>query len=428
MADTSISLPKESARVVARERLAWLIVWAAFVVFVFFAVSIPLGVRWYVQRATVAQWATAQSTGSGTPTRIEIPNAPDAVALEGGRVKPDVPEGSNIRTDATSQAQLEFFDRSTLTVFPNSHVTLSEMRRPRFGQSNQPSRVIVRVHSGRVRAQVSPSTRPDVLFEIQTPQAPGPNGGILLDAGSYAIETSNEETHVSVRRGQATVSGQTGQVVVLRPDERAEIALGAAAAGPLPAKRNLLVNSDFQFPEVASPISRGVLVDGWTVESDQGGDGGSVDGTVDIVTTGASRAIRLLRQNSANNHGETGVVQPVGKHVDDYLSLNLSLYVEIVSQSLSGGGEQSSEFPLIVRVDYTDRSGGVRHWTQGFYCDNPAGFNIVSGQSIPCNAPYPYEVDLQEVLFQPLRIDSIKIYASGWDWDVYASQVELIAE
>jgi hypothetical protein len=427
MADTTITVPQETTKV-AREKLAWAVLLISFAIFLFFAISIPLGIRWYIQQASVAQFAAAQSTGSVTPVLIQLPNASDPVALDVGRLKQDVVEGSVIRTDRTSQAQLDFFDRSTLTIFPNSEVTLSQMRRPRFGQSNQPSRIIVEVHSGRVRAQVSPSTRPEMHFELQTPQAPAPNGGIELQAGSYAIETSNEVTHVSVRLGAASVSGQTGQAIVLQPNERAEIPLGEAAAGPLPAKRNLLVNSDFQVPLVAAPISQGDLTAEWAVVSDQGGDGGTVDGTVDIVTTGASRAIRFVREGSSNNHGETGVVQQVNKHVDDYLSLNLSLYVEIANQSLSGGGEQSSEFPLIARVDYTDRSGGQRHWTQGFFCQNPAQFNIMNGTPIPCNAPVPYEVDLKEVLYQPLRIDSIKIYASGWDWDVYVSQVELIAE
>lgn len=423
----SIAESGKKPTIISREQTAWAVLLISFACFVVLALSIPLTVNWYLETASVPKLASAQGT-SGT-TLIANPTLPaDAVLrVNGGERRTDISERSELRTDANSQILVEFFDNSTLTIFPNSTVTLREMRRARFGRSSRPDRIIVVVSNGRVRAQVAANSEP-IHLVLQTPQAPAPHGGISLAPGSYAIESSNEETHVSVRSGVAFVSGQTGHTITLKANERAEIALGAAATGPLPARRNLLVNSDFQQLEVAVPISRGPLAGSWTVTSDQGGDGGTVDGTVDVVTTGATRALHFVRESSNNNHGETSVTQPIRKLVGDYLALTLRLDVRIVNQSLSGGGEQSSEFPLIVRIDYRDRYGEPQHWTHGFYCRNPARYNIQRGTEIACDTRRPVEFDLKKQLNNPTTIESIQLYASGWDWDVYVSDLELSAE
>lgn len=413
-------------RWMSREKLAWSVMLVAFAVFMVLLISVPLGGHWYLQHATVAQLATVQGT-SGKTLIEDGGTRANPVAIEAGRAQPDVREGSVLRAD-DSQAVIFFWDRSSLTVFPNTTVTINEMRRPRFGYSDQPSRIALTVHNGRVRAQVSPRAGRAMEWVVNTPQALAPHGGILLEPGSYAIEAMPDLTHVSVRSGAAQVSGQTGKTVRLREAERAEIALGAEAVGPLAANRNLLVNSDFQNPEHASPISQGDLVSGWQVWSDQGGDGGDVDGTAEVVTLGTTRAVHLVRSGSNNNHGETGIVQEVNKLVEDYLSLLLRFDVRLVHQSLSGGGEQSSEFPLIVRVDYTDQNGDLQHWIHGFYYQNESGYNIINGEEIPRDVPFRFEVNLEKVLNNPRTIERVQFYASGWDWNVYVSEVELVVE
>jgi hypothetical protein len=412
-------------RLMSREQLALTVIVIAFACFLVLAITIPAALYLYVQNTTVPQLVTVQGT-DGT-TLVEVPNRRDPVAIEAGRLKEDVLEQSLLRADATSQAQILLFDRSTVTIYPNSTVTISEVRRPRFSRSGRPNKIVLTVDSGRVRVDVAAAAERRVHFEVQTPHALAPHGGILLDEGSYAIETSNEVTHVSVRWGAALVSGQTGRAVRLNANERTEIALGSAAVGPLPAARNLLVNSNFQNPENAIPISYGPLVAGWTAASDQGGDGGTVDGTVDVVITGVTRALHFKREGSMNNHGSTTVMQDVNKVVEDYLSVLLRLDVRVVSQSLGGGGEQSSEFPLIVRVDYQDGNGDNQHWTHGFYCHNEQGFNIIRGTEIPCDTRRTFEVDLKQELASPRVIHRVSIYASGWDWEVYVSDLEMLA-
>ena len=121
-------------------------------------------------------------------------------------------------------------------------------------------------------------------------------------------------------------------------------------------------------------------------------------------------------------------VEVMDERVADYLSLLLRFDVQIVYQALSGGGVQSSEFPIIVRVDYMDGSGATRTWTHGFYAQNDAGYNVVDGEKIPLDTVYRFETDLTSVLVDPQLIYNIRFYASGWDWEVYVSEVELIAQ
>jgi hypothetical protein len=420
--------PTPATPTVSRERLAWMVLLISFSVCAILSFAIPYSIVSYVNGSSVSRIATGQGT-SGTAL-IERPDLPgDAlVRINSGEAR-DITEGSVIRTDNTTQLLVEFFDGSTLTIFPDSVVILSEMRQPSFpGYTAQPDRIVLRVTDGRVRVQVAPTPERVRHFEIQTPHAPSPQGGIVLEGGSYAIETATDMTHVSVRSGTAVVKGQTGNPVSVTDNERAEIPLGAAAGGPFPTQRNLLANPNFDRLESSVPISAGPLAQGWFVVSEQGGDGGTVDGTVEVDTSGVSRALHFMRQGSGNNHGETSVVQQVDKLVGDYSLVQLRFDVRIVSQSLSGGGLLSSEFPLIVRVDYQDQYGNPQYWTQGFYCQNTAGYNIVGGVEVPCGTRRNIEIALNAIPNAPTALTSIEFYASGWDWDVYVSDVEITVE
>ena len=411
-----------------RERQAWLVLLGTFSICVLLAVAVPTAAYIGYHSWTVGQRASLQST-SGT-ARLEVAGQRDPLAVPVGSTKADVVAGTRITTDSRAQALLTLADRSTLTIFPNSVMQIDRMERPRFNAA-APMAVTFTVLSGRVRVQIAPMSADSLDLTIHTPHAPAPQGGIALGTppfASYGIEVASDATSIAVRSGAATVAGQTGGAVALAPGQRAEIPLGAAVRGPFAAQRNLIANSDLQNPEVARPISSGVLVERWLVTSDQGGDGGDVDGTVEINTLGSSRAMHFERIGSNNNHGETAVYQPLGRIVSDYVSLTLRLDATIVSQSLGGGGEQSSEFPLMVRIDYTDVNGNPQHWTHGFYCQNPLGYNILNGSELPCGTRRTVEFDLRAAIPLAQRLDQIKLYASGWDWESYASDIELIAE
>jgi hypothetical protein len=82
-------------------------------------------------------------------------------------------------------------------------------------------------------------------------------------------------------------------------------------------------------------------------------------------------------------------------------------------------------------LDYKDIYGGVRHYVWGFYYENPAGHPInVEAYKIHRDRWYPFESGnlMKKLPGEPAYIISLKIYASGHDYESMVSEVELLAE
>jgi hypothetical protein len=188
----------------------------------------------------------------------------------------------------------------------------------------------------------------------------------------------------------------------------------------MPAARDLLYNGDFK-----SELNK------WSVYNEQGVDAGVVNGSAEIVQSGDRSAVRLARMGEDGNHCETGIVQEINRDVRDFTSMRFHADVQLLYQSLSGGGYMSSEFPVIVRIDYKDIYGIDRFWTHGFFYQNDSAFPVQNGDQIPRYKWYPYESgDLMKDLgdIRPSWINSMRIYASGWNYQSMVAEVGLIVE
>ncbi len=394
------------------ERLAWIVLSISFAIFCSLAVGIPLGIRWYLINATQVHKTSLAAIG-GTVI-VEEPNANVPFAVTD--TKDDVVEGSTIKTDATSQAFVEFFEHSTLHLYNKTQVIIHKTQSPKFALSSKPNLIALEVLGGRVRIGVAPSTHSSLDFQVQTPHAVVE----LREDGSYSLEVSTEELHLTVRDGYARVMAM-GKVVELGRGERTIVEIGREPVGPLPAERDLIVNGDFKQP----------LAVGWKAYHEQI-DPKEVSGKAEIITFGDRQAVRFWRMGKARNHAETGILQVINKDVRDFTFLQLQLSVRLLDQSLPGGGTLSSEFPIIVRIDYKDINGNDNFWTHGFYFKDPIeGWPIINGEKIPRYVWYPYESpNLMEELrdVKPAFIKSIRIYASGHDYQSMVSQVQLLAK
>ena len=391
------------------ERLAWTILLIAFAIFCALAVLVPWSIRWYIINATDAREATLEVINGTVLVWEQNAGRPSGVT---DTMK--VSEGSTIETNGTSRAILTLFENSTITLFPETRVTLVRMRSPKFGLSPRPNVIASEEGGGRIRVGAAEPLDRALSFEVRSPQAV-----ILLEEGSYSVEVTNESAEVAVRAGQAVVRA-AGEEVVLREGKRTVIALGQAPSKPMPAARNLLVNGNFKKP----------LTYGWQVYKDQGGDGGDVDGQVEVVSLGDRRAVRFYRTGSGGNSAITGIIQKINEDVSDYRFLKLHADIRLIYQGLSGGGYQSSEYPVIIRLKYRDKYGSEAEWIHGFYYQNDANNPTQNGERVPRYVWNPYETDnLLETLDPlPFYIISLRIYASGWDYDSMVSEVGLIAE
>jgi len=391
-------------------RLAWTVLIVSFLTFCVLIISVPLGVRWYFMHATESQIATLDVISGTILVEDRIARLPIGVTSSW-----EVLEGNYIRSDAKSRAVLTLFDDSTITIFEGTEILIEQMHTPQFSFSDQPDAIVLRQASGRIRIIAAPAN-PARHFELNSPQMKA-----VLNPGSFSSEVDNERTQIAVREGKVRVEAQNGSVS-LRKGERTIVETTKGPSPPMSIERDLISDGSFR---------QGL--EHWTAYSDQGGDAGTIDGSVEVFSSGDRSAIRFYRTGGEGNHCETGIVQDINQDVSDYLSLELHCDIRLLYQSLSGGGQLSSEYPVSLRVNYQYDAGGElreTHWYHGFYYQNMADFTTLNGEQIPRNIWFPYDSGnlLQLLDPKPVRITSIQIYASGWNYESLASEVRLYAE
>jgi hypothetical protein len=394
------------------KRMAWLVLLAAFGINCALAVSIPLTVRWYLLNATVGHEATVESI-MGTVLVWE----PGATTPIGVTSSTAVREGSRIQTDSSSRAFVTFFDNSTATVSFDTETRLVAMRSPRFGFSTKPDFLHLDIIRGQVNIGVAlPVSRRQAF------QATSPHMSATLNEGSYSLKVTDDSSRTIVHLGAAQVTAQ-GKTVALTQRERTTVRAGQQPAEPVAAPQNLLVNGGFEEE----------LSVGWQAYNEQGGDGGDVDGEISIVDLpgGTSRAIRFFRTGSGGNHCETVIRQDLNEEISD-LATSISIYlrVRLLNQSLSGGGYLSSEYPLMIRLEYEDVYGSEGHWTHGFYYQNQDNNPTMYGEMIAYRTWFDYGSGniLEAIYPRPARLKSLLIYASGWDYESMVTDISLVVE
>lgn len=397
------------------DRVAWLVIYGAFAVFLVLCLTVPLGIRYYLQHATTPKEATLEVIGGTVRVREPGVAAPIAVTKS-----VQVSEGASIETDENSRGILTFVDRSTTILFPGTQMTLHRMRVAAFPWGVEPITIVLDQTRGRIRIGAAPQLTPadnparTRSFQILTPQLKA-----SLTEGSYSVEVGTDASQVFVRDGSAIVESAGRSVTVTR-GQRTVAHRNEPPLPPLPAAQDIIVNGDF-----SDPLARG-----WNVVRESGADPALVNGTVTPLTMDDRNAVRILRRNANQISANTGIVQQINREVSDYRTMRLAADVRLHFQNLSGGGILSSEYPLILRLKYRDQYGSEGEWVHGFYYQNLTNNPTVNGESVPQAVWVPFEssnlLELAEP--RPFFITSLQIYASGWDYESYVTAVRLIVE
>jgi hypothetical protein len=399
------------------ERIAWTVLSAAFLVFCSLAVGIPLSIRSFLLNATVTQ-QTQMQVIEGT-ILVRRPNSDAPIGVTQAQA---LAPGDEVITDDSSWATLDLFDRSHVILYSNSDLELQRVESPRFRLSDHPDLIVLNLTGGLVRVGVAPPNERPTQFQIVTPHTT-----VRVEDGSYRVRVTNQGTEVTVARGEALVKTNAGYLPVSL-GTRTFVDLQGTSSGSMPAAQNLIENSDFVLPiSTAWITSAQVLAPAANPPS------------IQVVEDGGRMAARFVRrEQDQGNHTQATIEQKLGYDVRDFMRLEVSLDVKLDFQSLSGGGQLSSEFPVIVRLDYKDRWGNDHFWTHGFYYQNEAGHTIFRdswgqplGEQIPRGVWYPYESgNLLELLGEsrPVYITGLQVYASGWNYDSLVTEVQLIVE
>lgn len=401
------------------ERLAWTVLLASFAVFMALLILVPLSIRYVIEVATVKQTAVLDPA-QGT-TLLYAPGSVEPIAIT--ELRDDVVEGSIIEAgDSPTQATVRIINEpegdqalGSVQIFSGTRLRIDRMRSPMFELSGSPYSVVITLDKGQARVFTNSGEQRPLAVRIVTP-----HGDIDLDAGSFQIAVTDEQTDIAVSAGEATLTKDGAAPLVVDSGLRAWITAEALAGEALPAAQNLLRNGNFA-ESMKDTWDSYVVAENVT------------PGKVSIMERDGRRVAYFVRQGEDNVPTEVGIRQQIGKDVNVYDKLYLQLDVKLLFQSLSGAGYLSSEYPLRVELTYTDVYGKQLTWGHGFYYRDPDNENwkIVNGEKIPPFNWYTYRSpDLMELLkdTRPAHIDSIRIYSSGWNYQSMVSEVFLVAE
>ena len=401
------------------ERLAWTVLLASFAVFLVLSISVPLTLRYWIEHATVRQNAVLDPI-QGT-ILLYPPRSLEPIAVS--ELREQVAEGSIVEAgESPTQATVRLisegendFALGSLQLFSGTRLQLDRMRSPLFELSNAPYQALITVERGQLRVFTNSGVERPVAVVLVTP-----HGRIELGAGSYQIAVTAEQTAITVSAGEALLFKENHPALAVSSGLRAWITATAIADQPVVATENLLRNGNFT-QEMRDSWESYVIAQNVT------------PGKVSIMERDGRRVAYFVRQGEDNVPTEVGIRQFIDKEVNVYDRLMLQLDVKLLFQSLSGAGYLSSEYPLRVEVNYTDIYGKQLAWGHGFYYRDPENSNwkILNGEKIPPFNWYTYRSpNLMELLKEtrPARIDSIRIYASGWNYQSMISEVFLVAE
>ncbi len=399
-------------------RVAWLVLLTSFFACVFLAIAVPVGARAVLLHSTRSRNAFLQAS-QGT-AQLWAPNSRDPSAVIERR---PVVEGSRIATDAATKAVLSLStdeqgqdNLATIQLSPNTKVKLTESRSPRFGVSPDPHSAQFDFTGGRLFLTVQQADQRDVQIQVTTPTAL-----VDLGPGVYDMTADDQETRVRVRSGTAAVTGE-GKNVQANAGERVNVLAGRQPEFPVSETVNLIVNGSFE--KQLAPL--------WQESAEV--KPGYTPGEVELVQDDRRSAVRFSRRAEEDVPNRVLVTQTVNRDVEGYDNLALRFDLKVLYQSVPGGGEKDSEYPVMVDLDYTDVYGKELHWYAGFYnLELPPGspYPKPSGERVPLGVWYTYESpNLFEVLQEtrPARINSLTIYANGHDYESMVSDVALTVQ
>jgi hypothetical protein len=399
------------------QRVAWLILIVNFLLCWVLATAAPLGVRSYLLHASRPQ--PAYVTAMVGTVQLQAADADDPIAVTDRR---GVPEGSRITTDNTAKALLTIFADeqdgevlASIQLFQDTALRFERVRMPRFDWSSDPSQLTLTLQRGRVTIVTQATGNRPVRTYLTAAHV-----SIACDLGTFGIELDKGDTIVRARAGAAQVTA-ANTLVTVQSGERVIVPANSRPDLPVTDALNLVLNGAFE----------GRLAPIWQPFVNLERGKGLQPGTVAQEQVSGRQALHFARREEDGAPNEVGMQQAVNRDVQGYDSLVLRLDLQLLYQSVPGGGYRASEYPVMVKITYTDIYGKDLFWVQGFYyMDLPARstWDLPTGEKVPMGIWYTYESpNLFELLrdTRPARINAISIYAAGHDYESRVADVAL---
>jgi hypothetical protein len=439
VADAAIHPPR-----VQTQQIAWGVMLIGFAVFCIICLISGLGIQYFLFESSVPM-PTMLVVSRGTASLTEADLVPQAEVR--GR---ELWNSALVSTDSQSQAMLSFLDRqldnvliASITLRSNSSADLDQVSRPRFEWSADDYHINLSDIYGEFEVTIPDDLGRGVRLELGTRR----NALVYLTrAGSYAVSATNTEVVVSNFSGEALLitPERVGQTIT--EGQRGAFYYDTQQLTPLAGYTNLLEDglSEDTVLEAAS-IADGGNFQAWRCTHVQNVPTDPL-GSYGFEIVDGRWGLRLLRGGGTTSHADTSCTKSFtwmgqnGLDVSGYDYLALQATFKVMGHSLSVCGSQGSECPLMLKMDYIPQSGGAAEvWIHGFFSFINAGANYPlrcdsctqDHDIIRDNAWYSYDSgNLMVLLPQQLRPRSIlnlRFYASGHEYDVYVSDISLLA-
>jgi hypothetical protein len=419
-------------------RRAWLVLAAAFMIFSAVLVSLAAGAYAYRRSAMQQREGTLQTSGE---VLLQPKNETRFKQVRAGE---PVREGDRIKTQNGVEARLIFFDNAELRLAEGALVLIDELQSSRF--VNDEKRVRLVQEQGWSRLLASPASdfkvgRYTVLLEgmeVEAQSQPGIGTEMSLelrpaaDASPEQGANAPQEARVAVYQGMAQARAGT-DTVTLHEGQATSYAGSGRLAPPVAMPNNYIRNGAFEALVTREP-QHDLWPQGWAETRDQGGDGGERWGSVEVsrhpVDGPTSPTIDIKRRLNATDNAVHGIQQQLNLPLSHFRDLQLRITFQIIYHSLAGGGEQDSEYPVIVKVTYRDRQNRSFAWYRGFYTHNESGFKTPNGEVVEQGQWQTYTKDLLKLTTRPsdsdpVFLETIDIYASGHDFESVIASVSI---
>jgi hypothetical protein len=216
-----------------------------------------------------------------------------------------------------------------------------------------------------------------------------------------------------------------------------------------PARWQLLRDGDFgaysldEYLKTLDPDANGRAADTWRLSRQALAEGAKEKSGLFFlnrecppadVTDGQCRnAMRFARLGRNDKDSHTGMTQEVRADVAAYKSVTLGADIRIDYQSLSKGGADGTECPLLARVDYRNATSDA-HIDYCFWAfdDGVTGTTSVlpwiRTTRLDLKTWYHFAVDLRKEIPDLRAVERVTFYSNGHDYDATVANISLVAE
>ncbi|MFN8516515.1 MAG: hypothetical protein U0841_28830 [Chloroflexia bacterium] len=415
-------------------RRAWGTLITAFTIFSLLCATLAGASYWYRGHATVRRAACVEVLkGERAFIRPAYQRNWNAIPRGNSCVNRlvELHEGDSLQTGEGTHLLLTLWNSSTVEVFEDTELEITELRTTQYISRASTASILQR--SGLLRAAMAPGayerSRMQVVAGDTTvlmKEGEGGSGGgsfiVQVTPGADPDDPSLSTIRASVLRGVGTVRvANQSEELRLEADEQTIIPPGGPPGDPTPSRRDLVANGTFEG-------SDGHFTS-WTSISTPGEDGpfGKLTRVQDTIDGQPVTALEISRSMSSVDPANTGLRQVLDVNVADLPSLTLSADIKVFEQNIAGGGQLGSEFPIIVRINYYDPSGAIQNRIWGYYVAPPVNGSVPpNGKLVEPGKWELLNVDLRLLVPQPLKLESIEIYASGHGYRARITNVAIV--